>query len=205
MSEKKRIGIDFDNTLIDYDAVFLDNARALGLVAPAFCGGKEAVRAQVRGSAGEEAWQRLQGLVYGAGIGDAVMFEGADAFLRSARAAGHEVLIVSHKTQYGHFDSARIDLRAAAIAWMRQKGFFAPDGFGIRPDDVRFAPTRSEKIDEIARLACTHFIDDLPEVLDDPSFPPGVTKVLFTNGARAGFGRPDAFPHWRDIAQAVLR
>jgi FMN phosphatase YigB (HAD superfamily) len=207
MGRRKRIGIDFDNTLIDYDAVFLVHARALRLVADDFCGTKDAVRTAVRGRPnGEQDWQRLQGLVYGGGIRDAVMFEGADAFLRRARAEGHEIVIVSHKTQFGHSDSAHIDLRAAARAWMSDKRFFSQDGFGIDPEKVLFETTRSEKIQRIAQLACTHFIDDLPEVLDDPKFPPGVTKLLFTNGARPDCGhRPDAFAHWGDIAVAVLR
>jgi len=33
-----RIGIDFDNTLIDYDRVFLDAARERGLVPRDFAG-----------------------------------------------------------------------------------------------------------------------------------------------------------------------
>src|SRR5262249_32890063 len=101
---RKRIGIDFDNTLIDYDQVFRAFARERGRVGPDFSGGKDELRRAVRAlPEGEEAWQRLQGAVYGSGIGGAVMFEGVDTFLRRARAAGHEVLIVSHKTEYGHF------------------------------------------------------------------------------------------------------
>jgi hypothetical protein len=206
MGGRKRIGIDFDNTLIDYDEVFRALACERGLVAPEFRGGKDALRRAVRGlPAGEEKWQRLQGAVYGKGIGGAVMFDGADAFLHRARAEGHELLIVSHKTEYGHFDPEQINLRNAALAWMRDKGFFEADGFGMMVENVRFAATRAEKLEQIGQLAITHFIDDLPEVLDDPAFPPGVVKVLFTNGGFPGCGRPDAFAHWRDIAEAVLR
>ena len=133
----------------------------------------------------------------------AALFEGAEAFLRRARAGGHEVLIVSHKTAYGHFDAARVNLRDAALAWMDRKGFFQQDGLGVAIANVHFSATRSEKLDRIARLGVTHFIDDLPEVLDDPAFPAGVVKILFTNGARDS--RPGAFAHWRDIADAVLR
>jgi len=43
-----RIGIDFDNTLIDYDRVFAAAAHALGLVSPDFKGSKRAVRDAVR-------------------------------------------------------------------------------------------------------------------------------------------------------------
>lgn len=205
MRGSKRIGIDFDNTLIDYDEVFRTRARARGYVGPGFHGGKDAVREAIRGlPAGEEQWRRLQGEVYGRGILGAVMFEGAEAFLRRARAEGHAILIVSHKTEYGHFDPARVNLREAALAWMGQKGFFNIDGFGMTAADVHFAASRAEKLEQIARLGCTHFIDDLPEVLDDPAFPAGVVKILFTNGAPDG-ARSGAFAHWRDIADAVLQ
>lgn len=205
MRDSKRIGIDFDNTLIDYDEVFRFLACGRGLVGQPFSGSKEAVRAAVRGLPdGEAQWQRLQGAVYGRGIAQAVLFEGAAAFLRGARAAGHEILVVSHKTEYGHHDPERINLREAALAWMKQQGFFDDARLGVRIENVRFAPTRAEKIEEIGRLDVTHFIDDLPEVLDDPEFPPGVVKILFTNGAPHD-ARLGAFAHWRDIADAVLR
>ena len=35
---------------------------------------------------GELAWQKLQGQVYGAGIRDAALIDGVDAFLRRCRA-----------------------------------------------------------------------------------------------------------------------
>ena len=132
------------------------------------------------------------------------MFEGADTFLRRARAEGHEILIISHKTEYGHLDPARVNLREAALAWLGRKGFFQHDDFGMAAADVHFAATRAEKLEQIARLGCTHFIDDLPEVLDDPAFPAGVVKILFTNGVLDS-ARSGAFAHWRDIADAVLR
>ena len=206
MRHDKRIGIDFDNTLIDYDEVFRILAREHRLVDGRFCGGKEAVRRAVRTLPdGEMQWQCLQGQAYGRGIVHAVKFEGAAAFLCGARAAGHEILIVSHKTEYGHFDPERVNLRAAALAWMERRGFFDDAGLGLSVANVRFAQTRAEKIEAIGRLDVTHFIDDLPEVLDDPAFPPDVVKILFTNGAPSRDARPNAFAHWRDIAEAVLR
>ena len=204
-SGKKRIGADFDNTIINYDAVFLAAAKRLGLVAPRFGGGKEQVRDVIRElSDGEHAWQRLQGHVYGTAIMDAVMFDGVEAFLRGCRAKGYPVSIVSHKTEYGHFDAARVNLRRAALDWMTARGFFRDADIGLPADAVAFEATRSEKLARIAELGCTHFIDDLPEVLDDPAFPRGVEKFLFTNGARDTPSRSDAFAHWRDIAAVVL-
>ena len=204
-SDKKRIGIDFDNTIINYDAVFLAAAQRFGLVARGFSGGKEQVRDVIRALPdGEHAWQRLQGHVYGTAIRDAVMFDGVESFFRSCRAKGYPVSIVSHKTEYGHFDAARVNLRRAALDWMTARGFFRDADIGLPADAVAFEATRSGKLARIAALGCTHFIDDLPEVLDDPAFPPGVEKLLFTNGAGGMSSRSDAFAHWRDIAEVVL-
>jgi len=87
MRRKKRIGVDFDNTLIDYDEVFRALACERGLVDPGFRGGKDAVRRVIRGLPdGEEAWQRLQGTAYGTGIGRAGMFDGAGAVSCAVRA-----------------------------------------------------------------------------------------------------------------------
>ena len=48
MSSKLRIGLDFDNTIITYDAVFLAAARKWGLVDVNFTGGKQAIRDTIR-------------------------------------------------------------------------------------------------------------------------------------------------------------
>jgi hypothetical protein len=33
-------------------------------------------------------------------------------------------------------------------------------------------------------MGCTHFIDDLPEFLAEPAFPPDVRRILFDPGDR---------------------
>jgi len=42
------IGIDFDNTIITYDAVFVAAARERGLISEDFSAGKQAVRDFIR-------------------------------------------------------------------------------------------------------------------------------------------------------------
>ena len=198
-----RIGIDFDNTLIGYDAVFRSAAQERGLISRDFSGNKQAVRDAIRAAPhGELAWQRLQGYVYGAGIGGAVMLDGAEAFLRRCKAARHDVFIVSHKTELGHHDPSGVNLRAAALAWMDAHGFFAAGGCALPRENVFFEATRAEKLKRIAALRCTHFIDDLPEVLTDAAFPPGIARVLFGSGqAQANMAICGS---WREIAEAVL-
>jgi hypothetical protein len=175
-----RIGIDFDNTLIDYDDIFVSEACARGLVDRAFCGSKRQVRDAIRLLPdGELAWQRLQGYVYGAGIVDARLFAGAREFLHRCRERRLPVFIVSHKTQYGNFDPAQIDLRRAALDWLARQGFFAPGECLVRKENIVFADDRAAKLARITALECTHYIDDLEEVFADPGFPTGVKRILF--------------------------
>jgi hypothetical protein len=205
ISAPMRIGIDFDNTIVGYDRVFLDTAVREGLLRSDFVGHKQAIRDAIRLLPdGELAWQRLQGIVYGRGIAEAAMFEGVDRFLRRCRDEGHAVFVVSHKTEYGHFDHERTNLRTAAMDWMHRHGFFAADGYGLSADNVFFESSRLGKLNRIARIGCTHFIDDLEEVLSDPAFPP-INRVLFS--VRGVAGAPSLFPTcatWSQIEAEIF-
>ena len=204
-SAPMRIGIDFDNTIITYDDVFRATALGRGLIKEDFAGrSKQAIRDHIRLLPdGEIAWQRLQGQVYGKGVAEAAMFAGAGQFLDRCRRQGLPVVIVSHKTEYGHYDPDRVNLRRAALDWMTARGFFR--NYGLAVDDVFFESTRAEKLQRIAALACTHFIDDLEEVLTDPGFPEQVSRILFSNAAGAAHGAAYvACRSWREIEEHVF-
>jgi hypothetical protein len=199
-----RIGIDFDNTIITYDDVFRIVAMQGGLIDSNFSGNKQAVRDAIRLlPGGEVAWQRLQGEVYGKGIGGAKMAAGVEAFLRRCRAQGCLVVVVSHKTEYGHFDPDRVNLRRAALDWMAGQGLLGGD-YGIALPDIYFENTRAEKLKRIAALSLTHFIDDLEEVLNDPDFPPKVERILFADSAQPASPSYVSCPTWRDIERQVF-
>ncbi|HYK23715.1 MAG TPA: hypothetical protein VEU75_03515 [Candidatus Acidoferrum sp.] len=200
-----RIGIDFDNTIITYDDVFLSTARDRRLIGANFSGRKQAIRDAIRLQPdGELSWQKLQGHVYGRGLAQAAMSKGADSFLRRCRAENVPVMIVSHKTEFGHYDPERLNLRDAAREWMTKYEFFSDAGYGIAPANVYFEGTRQDKVARIAQLGCTHFIDDLEEVLSDPEFPSGVERILFTQ-ERPAPGPYFVCPTWRDIEKQVFR
>lgn len=205
MSAGLRIGLDFDNTIITYDDVFLAMARERGLVGANFRGRKQAIRDAIRLLPdGELSWQKLQGQVYGRGLAQAGMFKGVDRFLLRCRDENVPVMIVSHKTEFGHYDPERLNLRDAAREWMTKHRFFSDAGYGIAPDDVYFERTRQDKVARIAQLGCTHFIDDLEEVLSDPEFPSSVERILFTQ-ERAAPGPYFVCPTWREVEQQVFR
>jgi hypothetical protein len=201
-----RIGLDFDNTMIRYDEVFRQAANERGLLPGDFSGSKQQIRDAIRHLRdGELKWQALQGYVYGKGIQNATMFPGLPDFLRRARMHGDTVLVVSHKTEHGHFDPDKINLRQAALQWMEGQAFFEDQGFSMKPDHIHFASTRSEKLSRIANLKCDLFIDDLEEVLVDPEFPRFVRRILFSEQAEITTNLPyEVCRDWPSIEEVVF-
>jgi hypothetical protein len=200
------IGIDLDNTIVDYDHVFAHVAEQLGLL-PAGSGltSKACVKNHLRKHGDGAAWMRVQGQVYGRFIGLATPYPGFDMFLSAVRTHGVHVSIVSHKTQYGHFDPDRVDLWRAALTWLDRRGFLTVEGGGIDPAEVYFEPTRDAKLDRIASLGCNIFIDDLPELLLGPAFPALVERLWFTGGrSEPDIGALPALRSWADVLDTVL-
>jgi hypothetical protein len=174
------IGIDFDNTIVSYDDLMYRAAVDRGLLDGGAERSKRAVRDRIRRLPdGEIEWQKLQALAYGPGMRQARLTEGAGEFLVRCRAAGLAVFIVSHKTEYAACDETRTNLRTAALDWMDAHGLFGPEGPGLSRHRVFFESTRAEKIARIRDIGCSHFIDDLEEVLLDPAFPTHVHKLLY--------------------------
>jgi len=194
-----RIGVDFDNTIICYDEVFPAVARERGLIPIGLPESKGNVRDYLRKSGKEEAWTELQGFIYGNRLEEAKPFPGVLEFFRHCRRNRVPIFIVSHKTRYP-YRGPEYDLHGAAYRWLEQRWFFDPDRIGISREQVFFEPTKEDKISRIARLGCTHFIDDLPEFLLEPALPPEVTRILFDPNGGHDPGYPFLrFRSWPDI------
>ena len=187
---KLTIGVDFDNTIACYDNAFSIVAHELGLVDFPISVSKAQVKELVLARPGGNLdWQKLQGQVYGKYIHLATVFTGFVEFLCRSKLKGHSVFIVSHKSEFGHFDNAQINLRDAALTWMTHNQIIGSDGIALLRSEVFFESTRLEKLARIRALNCTHYIDDLAEVLEDPTFPDSTEKFLF-----APFGSVDTRP-----------
>lgn len=195
-----RIGIDFDNTIIDYNDIFVSLAGEYGWMELAGNANKQTVRDKVRELPdGENKWIKLQALAYGEKILEARPFGGALAFIKKCHAQAVPVFVVSHKTQYAELAEEKKDLRQQALIWLEQNGFFS-EGTGLSGDNVFFDAEREGKLGHIKNLGCTHFIDDLQEVFAEPGFPQEVVRILFTHGGKA-FGEVDypVFANWKEI------
>ena len=173
-----RIGLDFDNTIANYDRAFPDVARILGYQTKAT--NKRDLKVELIASAeGETAWQKVQGLTYGKHIDQASLYPGVLEFVVRAKARNCEVFVISHKTQFGHFDETKTSLREAATAWMTSKKIVGHGFAQVNEAHIFYASTRDEKIAKIKELSLDIFIDDLSEVLTDSSFSAKTRKILF--------------------------
>lgn len=202
-----RIGIDFDNTLAKYDKVFSKAAKSINLVTEDWEGTKKQLRDYIRTlNDGETVWQKLQGKVYGKFMHSAEIFPGASEFLWFCKLTNTEVFIVSHKTEFGHFDEDRINLRSVATEWMDSNGFFAKIGFGIKRENIFYADTRSEKIKKINSLKLDFFIDDLVEVFEENDFNSNTIKILFSDSIQKNESKYDGIilGSWRKITDHIF-
>lgn len=172
-----RLGLDFDNTIVGYDALFHKVAVEQGAVPPETPPTKLAVRDHLRRTGREEIWTEMQGYVYGARMDEAAAYPGVIDFLRWSRDEGITVCIISHKTLHP-FLGPKYDLHAAARRWVEARLVDAA-GPLVPPERVFFELTKESKLARIASEGCTAFIDDLPEILLAPSFPRSARPILF--------------------------
>ena len=168
-----RIGLDFDNTLVGYDALFHRVALDQQVIPADLPPTKVAVRDYLRSIGREPVWTEMQGTVYGARMDEAQAYPGAIEFLRWASAQGIELYIVSHKTRHP-FIGPKHDLHQAARGWVER--YLAGT---VDPAKVFFELTKEDKIGRIGATGCQYYVDDLPEILLAPDFPHEVRCILF--------------------------
>jgi len=197
-----RIGVDFDNTIVCYDALFHKVALERGLIPSDLPVNKSDVRNYLRSVGNEDAWTEMQGYVYGARMAEAAPYPGAIEFFLACKRAGIRVSVISHKTRHP-FIGEKHDLHAAALNWLELNGFFDLNKIGLSREDVVFELTKQGKLERIGQRGCEAFIDDLPEFLGEASFPQGADRWLFDPnnlyGEEARFKRALSWSHLTEI------
>jgi hypothetical protein len=172
------IGIDFDNTIVCYDDLFHRVAVEQGLIPGEVAVTKTGVRDYLRAAGRENLWTALQGYIYGSRMDEAPAYPGVLEFVSRCQQEKIDVCIISHKTKHP-FAGPIYDLHESASRWLKANGFVDPERAGLSEGRVYFELTMQDKLDRIASIGCTHFIDDLPEFLCEPGFPRGVERILF--------------------------
>lgn len=179
-----RIGLDFDNTIVCYDAAIAVLAEKLLDLSAEVPRTKLGMRDHLRATGREPEWTAFQGDLYGPGIVHAQPFEGAIDTMLQLVEQEHELIIVSHRSRKPYAGEPH-DLHAAARTWVAERlqsaGLFLDEAENPESNSpVNFLETREAKVAMIAELGCQVFVDDLPEVLEAPGFPEATVGILFT-------------------------
>jgi len=160
-----KLGLDFDNTLISYDLIFYETAIKYKLIPKDIKKSKNAVRNYLINKDKENKFTELQGEVYGSKIINAEQTPGMFEALKFIQNKGYDLAIVSHKTK-NPIIGPKYNLHKSALNWLEKNKFFDKEGLFINRKNVFFEPTKEEKVKRIKSIGCTHFIDDLPSILD---------------------------------------
>tara|TARA_Y100000741_G_scaffold79020_1_gene57729 strand:- start:2236 stop:2832 length:597 start_codon:yes stop_codon:yes gene_type:complete len=176
------IGIDFDNTIIKYDNLFYEIALEKKLIPKNLQKKKEEVKNFFINNNIENQWTILQGEVYGSKIFRAKPFKGFIESIKYLNELSIPFFIISHKTKFPYLGE-KVDLHESALNWMASNKFFDADGLNMSISQVYFEPTKERKAKKIVDKGCTHFIDDLPEILDIIS--DEVKKIFFSPNTSA--------------------
>lgn len=197
-----RIGLDFDNTIANYDSAFPRVARSLG--ASTSAKNKSELKIELlKRPGGDGLWQKIQGLTYGRYIDWAELQPGLMESVYRLRARGNEVFIVSHKTEFGHFDDSKTPLRVAALTWLQNQRIVGAGDLQVRTENVFFLATQAEKVQKINELKLEVFVDDLEEILSHQELSPDVRRILYSTTS-ASDGKVSTFKSWKEIAATLV-
>jgi len=206
------IGIDLDNTIIDYRNAFWATGLSMGIftesdknsfsIKDKRLPNKNEIKNRLIYEKNDNyKWESLQGQVYGRYIQNAAIYPGVANFILHCKRRGVKVNILSHKTEFGHHDKSQTPLRKAALNFLKQNELLSGD-YGIQEKDIFFFDTRHKKVNKIKELNCTYFIDDLPEVFREEGFPENTTEILFDIQSEHTMNY--TFNSWRGINEFVF-
>lgn len=190
-----RIGIDLDNTIIDYRNPLVKlvkiNDKKNNLNPNQSI---SRLKAAIKKNISENQWQSLQGKLYSKEIDNANIYKGFKNFLLFCSEKNISVEIVSHKTKFGHHDPKKINLRDKATSFLKNKEII-----GKSIQKIFFEDSIEKKVRRIITRDYDIFIDDLDKVLNHKDFPKKVIKIFFSESNNKKNSLPYIFNEWIDI------
>lgn len=171
-----RIGIDLDNTILDY-------SKSYKILAPSFVQkstkiSKNNLKKKIIKNKGMNNWWEFQSALYTKGLKYAKINEFCKKFIKKNIECGHDVFIISHKTKKSYFDK-KIFLRELAIEKLKKEKLISKKL--IKRKNIFFYEKFDDKIKKIKKLKLNIFIDDLVKVFLHQNFPKKCKKILLNN------------------------
>jgi len=172
------VGLDFDNTIVCYDSLFHKVSVEQGLISQDFPINKIKIRDHLRSINKEDVWTEMQGYVYGYRMQEAEAFPFLLEFIDNLIENGHQIVVISHKTKYP-FIGEKYDLHKAAKFWLYKNLITNKGNSQFTLNNCFFEKTKDQKVLKITEQDCDLYIDDLPEILENPLFPEKCLRILF--------------------------
>lgn len=194
------LGIDLDNTIIDYSYSLSNLARfEYGISLERSSNLKKQLKDLLISRYTENEWTRAQGLLYSNYINSASPYDGFLMSIKELKPIFNNIYIVSHKTKFP-YTGGKVDLRDKAKNWIMTE-LVSDNGTPIFKDtEVFFELTIDDKIHRINELQCDVFIDDLPEILFQ--LPASLERILF--GAKMDESQLKNFENWHELKRYLL-
>ena len=171
------VGIDIDNTIINYDNVFKRNAKKLQIKLKKKNNIKREFKENIISTKGPKAWTSFQGKVYGSQLNSASLYPGFLRFYKYLQNNNFKVYFVSHKTIYPILGK-KINLRNKTKKFLKNK-------VKNLNSEIIFCDSIEKKIEQIKKKNCDIFIDDLEKILN--FIPNSIYKIHFNAKGKKKF------------------
>ena len=190
------LGIDLDNTIINYEKSFVKNAYKNKLVTNKNKNSTKKIIKKIIEKKSKKEWTKLQGEIYGEKINESILYNGFKKFYNSLVLENIEIIIISHKTKYPIIGK-KVNLKSAALNFINTK----LKKKLILNKNIFFENTIEKKIERIKNCKCDYFIDDLKKIYENKNFPNNVVKILF--GSRSN--QLKYFINWKDLHNFFIK
>ena len=166
-----KVGIDLDNTIINYENSFKKYLRANKIFLKTL--NKSKIKHITNNNSKFVNWTAAQEKIYGHYIVDAKPFKYFKEFEKFASKNKVKLFIISHKTKYSQF-SKKYNLRRQASKWIKKN-------LNAKMYKISYVNTINEKIEVIKKNKLDYFIDDLIEIFLNKNFPRKTKKIFFSD------------------------
>ena len=172
-----KIGLDLDNTVIDYSEAYkyVSDLMKLNIPIKTRSEIKNFFNDSVEGDLG---WQKFQSILYTDAINYAQVSNGLYNFLEYCYLNEINLYIISHKTKKTSIRYNDLDLRKLALKWLKDNNIVPKY---IKLKNVIFKDSQKEKIQAINDLKINVFVDDLPEIINSNELNKETIGILFSN------------------------
>ncbi len=165
-----KIGIDLDNTIINYQNSFKKYLKEKKILLKQI--NKIKIKYIANNNSKIRNWTAAQEEIYGYYINFAKPFEYYKEFEKFALKNRLKLYIISHKTKYSQF-SKKYNLHSMSNKWIKKNIF-------RKKYRVFYVNTIDEKVKKIIEIKPDYFIDDLIKIFKNKNFPKKVKKIYFS-------------------------